>query len=116
MTEQTEIKPTEKLNSTEIKPSETENSANSDLPEVKLSSKDKKKLRNKKYYETKKLNKPTEKRLNKPSETENSANSSNSYVWVVAIIALLSICIFALYLFSHGQVNHTGNVDGLPYY
>lgn len=125
------------LNS-DFKPTETtdsdvkiaENSANSDpeaekskLPEVKLSSTDRKRLKNREYYEKNKakiLAKKNEKRLDKTENTESEAeiktNSSNSYVWIVAIIALLSICIFALYLFSHGQVNHTGNIDGLPYY
>lgn len=39
-----------------------------------------------------------------------------SYIWIVAIIALLSICIFALYVFSHGQSGNNSTISGLPYY
>lgn len=109
---------------------QTPETENSDLPEVKLSSKDKKRLRNQKYYTEHKaeiLNKKAgkaEKRLKKTEQTGiktekteiQTSSANSSYIWIVAIIAVLSICIFALYVFSHGQSGNTGNIEGLPYY
>lgn len=138
ITEQTEkrlnsdVKTHEKAENLDIKT--TEKTEQSELPEVKLSSKDKKRLRNQKYYTEHKaeiLNKKAEKaekRLKKAEQTGNSdvktpekteiktSSANSSYIWIIAIIALLSICIFALYVFSHGQSGNTGNMDGLPYY
>ena len=50
----------------------------------------------------------------KVEKTEIKTNSS--YIYIVAIIAILSVCLFALYIFSHGQTGNNSTISGLPYY